>query len=182
MTTPVPVRTARGFGITAVTPHELSTQAALEVMKSGGNAVDGAIAANAVQGVVAPETCGVGGDLFALVHVPGTMAPSCLNASGRAGSGANASTLRDRGYMTMPIYGRATITVPGCVDGWYVLVDRFGSLPSHRCWNQPSDLPRKDSRPRRNSRLHGPGTRSVSEPSLRPRRCFQKGIPRQSAN
>ena len=129
MAHPVPVRTARGFGITAVTPHELSTQAALEVMESGGNAVDGAIGANAVQGVVAPETCGVGGDLFALVHVPGTDSPSCLNASGRAGSGARASVLRDRGHTTMPLYGPAAITVPGCVDGWYALSDRFGCLP-----------------------------------------------------
>lgn len=129
MTYSVPIRTARGFGITAVTPHELSTLAALEVMQSGGNAVDGAIAANAVQGVVAPETCGVGGDLFALVHVPGTMSPNCLNASGRAGSGADAAALRDRGHKTMPLYGPATITVPGCVDGWYALADRFGALP-----------------------------------------------------
>ena len=129
MTYPVPVRTARGFGITAVTPHELSTQAALEIMRSGGNAVDGAIAANAVQGVVAPETCGVGGDLFALVHIPGSTSPACLNASGRAGSGSRATALRDRGYTDMPLYGPATITAPGCVDGWYALAERFGSVP-----------------------------------------------------
>ena len=72
---PVPIRTARGFGAAAVTPHELSTAAAMEIMRSGGNAADGALAANAVQGVVAPETCGVGGDLFALVHTPGTRSP-----------------------------------------------------------------------------------------------------------
>ena len=87
------------------------------------------MAANAVQGVVAPETCGIGGDLFALVHVPGTPAPACLNASGRAGSGASARALRDRGHTTMPLYGPAPVTVPGCVDGWYALAGRFGSLP-----------------------------------------------------
>ena len=124
-----PIRTARGFGIAAVTPHELATVAAFNIIASGGNAVDGAVAANAVQGVVAPETCGIGGDLFALVHVPGTVSPSCLNASGRAGSGADASALRDQGHTTMPLYGPATITSPGCVDGWYALVNRFGSLP-----------------------------------------------------
>ena len=129
VTDPVPLRTARGFGITAVAPHELSTLAALEVMQAGGNAADGAMAANAVQGVVAPETCGIGGDLFALVHVPGTPAPACLNASGRAGSGASARALRDRGHTTMPLYGSAPVTVPGCVDGWYALAGRFGSLP-----------------------------------------------------
>ena len=129
MTYAIPIRTARGFGNAAVSPHELSTQAALEIMESGGNAVDGAIAANAVQGVVAPETCGVGGDLFALVHLPGSDAPACLNSSGRAGSGAGAGALRDRGHVTMPLYGPASITVPGCVDGWYALSDRFGSRP-----------------------------------------------------
>ena len=91
MTHPVPVHTARGFGATTVAPHELSTLAAMEIMSSGGNAVDGAIAANAVQGTVAPETCGIGGDLFALVHQPGMEAPACLNSSGRAGSTATSS-------------------------------------------------------------------------------------------
>ena len=129
MNYPVPVRTARGFGASAVAPHELSTSAALEIMRSGGNAVDGAIAANAVQGVVAPETCGVGGDLFALVHSPGDRSPRCLNASGRAGSGADASALRRRGHTLMPIRGPEAVTVPGCVDGWYALSGRFGSLP-----------------------------------------------------
>lgn len=126
---PVPIRTARGFGASAVAPHELSASAALEIMRSGGNAVDGAIAANAVQGVVAPETCGVGGDLFALVHTPGNRSPRCLNASGRAGSGADASVLRRRGHTVMPLRGPEPVTVPGCVDGWYALSGRFGSLP-----------------------------------------------------
>ena len=129
MTHPVPVHTARGFGATAVAPHELSTLAAIEIMSSGGNAVDGAIAANAVQGTVAPETCGIGGDLFALVHQPGMEAPTCLNSSGRAGSGASAAALRDAGHTTMPIDGPPTVTVPGCVDGWYALSERYGSLP-----------------------------------------------------
>ena len=125
----IPPRTARGLKAAAVTPHELSTQAAMEIMGSGGNAVDGAIAANAVQGVVAPETCGVGGDLFVLVHVPDTPAPVCLNASGRAGSGASAERLRDEGHLEMPLFGPTSITVPGCVDGWRAMVDRFGTRP-----------------------------------------------------
>ncbi|WP_420613884.1 gamma-glutamyltransferase family protein [Candidatus Spongiisocius sp.] len=129
MTHPVPVRTARGFGAAAVAPHELSTLAAIEVMEGGGNAVDGAIAANAVQGTVAPETCGIGGDLFALVHRPGLDSPACLNSSGRAGSGADASALREAGHTTMPLYGAPTVTVPGCVDGWHALTERYGALP-----------------------------------------------------
>ena len=71
----------------AVTPHYLATAAALEILAAGGNAADAAVAANAVQGMVDPTTCGPGGDLFALVHRPGEAAPDALNASGRGGSG-----------------------------------------------------------------------------------------------
>lgn len=128
MTHPVPVRTARGFGAVAAAPHELSALAAIEVMAGGGNAVDGAIAANAVQGTVAPETCGIGGDLFALVYGPDTDSPACLNSSGRAGSGANPGALRATGHTTMPLHGPPAVTVPGCVDGWHALSGRYGSL------------------------------------------------------
>lgn len=117
---------SRGNGAAAVTPHALATTAAMETMASGGNAIDGAIAANAVLGVVAPETCGIGGDLFALVHGPGMDVPAVLNASGRAGSGAHAERLRSEGHTAMPPYHPATATVPGCVDGWHALVERFG--------------------------------------------------------
>ena len=113
----------------AVAPHELSALAAIEIMAAGGNAADGAIAANAVQGTVAPETCGIGGDLFALVHRPGMGSPACLNSSGRAGSGADAAALREAGHTTMPVNGAPTVTVPGCVDGWHILSERYGSLP-----------------------------------------------------
>ncbi len=118
-----------GFGDTAVTPHELATMAAMEIYALGGNAVDAAVAANAVQGVVAPETCGVGGDLFALVHRPGDSSPATLNASGRAGSGVDAAQLREAGFTNIPFDHPASVTVPGCVDGWSALVDRFGSMP-----------------------------------------------------
>jgi gamma-glutamyltranspeptidase/glutathione hydrolase len=97
-------------------------------MESGGNAVDAAIAANAVQGVVAPETCGVGGDLFALIHEPGNEMPAVLNASGRAGSGADPTALRDAGHVTVPFSHPEAVTVPGCVDGWETLVNRHGRL------------------------------------------------------
>ncbi len=110
MTHPVPVHTARGFGAAAVAPHELSTLAAIEIMAGGGNAVDGAIAANAVQGTVAPETCGIGGDLFALVHHPGMDSPACLSSSGRAGSGTDADALRKASHTTMPLYGAPPVT------------------------------------------------------------------------
>ena len=101
-------------------------------MASGGNAVDGAVAANAVQGVVAPETCGVGGDLFALVHTPGQDIPTVLNASGRAGGRADARALRTAGYATVPFTHPDAVTVPGCVEGWSELIERFGRLPLER--------------------------------------------------
>lgn len=125
---PLEPRQADTYGVIAVTPHYLSTHAALWAMDQGGNAVDAAIAANATQGVVAPETCGVGGDLFALIHQPGTASPAALNASGRAGSGADSEALRRSGLDTIPQTHPAAVSVPGCVDGWIELSRRFGRL------------------------------------------------------
>ncbi|WP_030158637.1 gamma-glutamyltransferase family protein [Glycomyces sp. NRRL B-16210] len=101
-----------------------------EVLANGGNAVDAAIAAGAALTVVAPHLCGLGGDLFALVHVPGEATPAYLNASGRAGSGADPEGLRAEGHTAMPFRGdlRST-TVPGCVDGWFALHERYGTRP-----------------------------------------------------
>jgi len=108
-------------------------------MERGGNAVDGAIAANAVQGVVAPDTCGVGGDLFALVHRPGDAAPTVLNASGVAGSGTSAEVLR-RSHSEMPYRHPWTVTVPGCVAGWSELSDKWGLLPLERALGPAIEL------------------------------------------
>ena len=113
----------------AVTADHLASEAALEIMAAGGSAVDGAIAANAVLGMVAPDTCGIGGDLFAIVHEPGHTVPTALNASGRAGSGATAAALRSEGFTAMPLRHPATVTVPGCIDGWEALQARYGRLP-----------------------------------------------------
>ena len=97
----------------------------------GGNAVDAAIAATATQGVVAPETCGVGGDLFALVHRPGWDEPRALNASGRAGSHVDPDPVRDLGVI--PRDHPLSVTVPGCVDGWSVLSSELGRLSLIEC-------------------------------------------------
>lgn len=121
----------RGFGDIVVTPHHHSTAAAIEILAAGGNAVDAAIAANAVQGVVAPETCGIGGDLFALVHRPGTRLPLALNASGPAGSGVDADALLDADGA-MPLFGPHSVTVPGCVAGWEALRSELGTMPLER--------------------------------------------------
>lgn len=112
-----------------VTPHFLATRAGTAVLRKGGNAADAAITANAVLGVVAPETCGIGGDLFALVHSPNMNEPAALNASGRAGSGATADLVRAEGLRSIPIRSRWAVTVPGCVDGWVALHKRYGALP-----------------------------------------------------
>lgn len=111
----------------AATPHERSTEAARSVLAHGGNAVDAAIAAVSTQGVVAPETCGLGGDLFALVHQPGWDRPRALNASGRAGSKADASELQ--GLDEVPPDHPLTVTIPGCVDGLATLSAELGSIP-----------------------------------------------------
>ncbi|MEN8239064.1 MAG: gamma-glutamyltransferase [Actinomycetota bacterium] len=112
-----------------VSPHYLASRAGIEIIGAGGNAVDAAIAVDAVLGVVAPDTCGPGGDLFALIHQPGTETPVALNASGRAGSGITADGMRDQGFGEIPYRSPWSITVPGCVDGWEALVERYANLP-----------------------------------------------------
>jgi len=112
-----------------VAPHRLSAEAGRSILKAGGNAADAAIAAIATQGVVAPETCGVGGDLFALVHRPGWDQPWALNSTGRAGSNADAAALRAAGFDEIPADHPAAVTVPGCVDGIVTLSGELGSMP-----------------------------------------------------
>lgn len=116
--------------VMVATVDPLASQAGVEMLRRGGSAADAAIAANAVLAVTLPNQCGLGGDLFALVHSGGGTAPAVLNASGRAGSGASAERLRDEGRDRMPVRGDVrSATVPGCVDGWLALHDRFGRLP-----------------------------------------------------
>ncbi len=127
MTAP-PTSSVRGVNGAVATADQLATNAGIGVLAGGGNAVDAAIATNAVMAVVAPHLCGMGGDLFALVHRDGEVA--ALNASGRAGSGADADELRADGQTEMPFHHDIrSVTVPGCVDGWIALHARFGSRP-----------------------------------------------------
>jgi gamma-glutamyltranspeptidase/glutathione hydrolase len=98
------------------------------VFAHGGNAVDAAIGANAAIAVTGPHLCGMGGDLFALVSTPEGEVHA-LNSSGRAGSGADAAAMRAEGLTDMPFRGDVrTVTIPGCVDGWVALSERFGRL------------------------------------------------------
>jgi gamma-glutamyltranspeptidase/glutathione hydrolase len=122
-----------GHGDTVVSPHFLATRAGIEIFEAGGSAVDAAIAVDAMLGVVAPETCGIGGDLFALIWEPGMPAPAALNSSGWAGSGADAADLRALGHQRMPAFHPLTVTVPGCVAGWSELSARFGHLSLSDC-------------------------------------------------
>ena len=111
------------------TSQPLATAAGLEILRQGGNAVDAAIAANAVLTLVEPTGCGLGGDLFAMVWDPGTGRLHGLNGSGRSPRSLTLAELRGRGLDRMPAYGPLPVSVPGCVDGWFTLHDRFGTLP-----------------------------------------------------
>lgn len=113
----------------ACTSHPLATQAALEVLRAGGSAVDGAIAANACLGLMEPTGSGVGGDLFALVWEAGTGRLHGLNASGRSAKGLSLGWFQERGMRQIPKYGPLPVTVPGCVDGWLQLQRKFGRVP-----------------------------------------------------
>jgi gamma-glutamyltranspeptidase / glutathione hydrolase len=107
----------------------LAAGAGVEMLRRGGSAADAAIATNAVLAVTSQHLCGLGGDLFAVVVPPGER-PIALNASGRAGSGADPDRLRSQGHTVMPFRDDiAAVTVPGCVDGWMALHERFGKLP-----------------------------------------------------
>lgn len=115
----------------AASADDRATRAALETMAQGGNAVDAAIAANAVLAITCPHLCGLGGDLLAIVaQGPASSRPvRVLNASGRAAAGADPAALRARGLTAIPLrHDLAAVTVPGCVDGWVELHARYGHL------------------------------------------------------
>jgi gamma-glutamyltranspeptidase/glutathione hydrolase len=130
------------------TSHPLAAQAALDILKAGGSAVDAAIAANAVLGVVEPVGGGVGGDAFALVWDPKTGRLYGLNGSGASPSGLSAEELRRRlGPRTaIPLWGALPVTVPGAVDAWFELHGRFGRLPMRKVL-QPAIRLARDGHP-----------------------------------
>ena len=118
----------------AATAHPLATQTALDVLKRGGSAVDAAIAANAMLGLVEPTGNGIGGDLFAIVWDPETQQLYGYNGSGRSPKGATLEDIQAKADAFMngeeiPPFGTASVTVPGTVDGWFALHDKFGKLP-----------------------------------------------------
>jgi len=113
-------------GIVA-TEHPLASQIGATILAQGGNAVDAAVAANAAMGLVGPMANGIGGDLFAIVYEAKSGKIYGLNASGWAPAGLNIELIRKEGFTTsMPQSGIHSVTVPGCVDSWQKLLDRFG--------------------------------------------------------
>lgn len=112
-------------GIVA-TEHPLASQIGATILAQGGNAVDAAVAANAAMGVVAPMANGIGGDLFAIVYEARSGKLYGLNASGWSPAGLSIELLKAQGHSAMPQLGIQSVTVPGCVDGWQKLLDRFG--------------------------------------------------------
>jgi len=107
----------------------LAVEIGVEVLKAGGNAVDAAIAVNAALGLMEPVSCGVGGDLFAIVWDAKSARLYGLNASGRSPYLLTVDEVKKRGVSAMPYTGVLPQTVPGCVDGWFELHRRFGKLP-----------------------------------------------------
>ena len=111
------------------TSHPLASQIGLDILKQGGNAIDAAIAANAALGLMEPTGCGVGGDLFAIVWDAKTQKLYGLNGSGRSPKSMTLDTLKAMGLEKIPAYGPLPVSVPGAVDGWTSLHDKFGSMP-----------------------------------------------------
>jgi len=109
-----------------VTPHPLATAAGVDALRAGGTAVDAAVAANAMLAVVYCGSCGIGGDAFALVWEPGEGRLHGFNGSGRSPAALTIEAVRRAGFDEMPIRGPLAITVPGAVDAWVQLLERFG--------------------------------------------------------
>jgi len=113
----------------AATSQPLATQIALDVLKAGGSAVDAAIAANAALGLMEPVGCGIGGDLFAIVWDADEGELSGLNASGRSPASLTLEYFEEQGLESIPALGPLPVSVPGAVDGWFELHERYGRLP-----------------------------------------------------
>ncbi|MEM7422938.1 MAG: gamma-glutamyltransferase [Pseudomonadota bacterium] len=120
---------AHGMSAMAATSHTLSTQAAIDILRAGGNAMDAAIAACAVQCVVEPGSTGVGGDCFCLYAPAGTSVPIAFNGSGKAPSGATTDYFAGQGIAELPRQSPHACVVPGAVDAWCQLNADHGRLP-----------------------------------------------------
>ena len=119
----------------AATSHPLATQTAISILKNGGNAIDAAIAANAVLGLVEPTGCGIGGDLFAIIWSADEKKLFGLNSSGPAPKNISINKLKEMGLEKIPPYGPLPVTVPGAVAGWVSIHKKFGLLEFNELFN-----------------------------------------------
>lgn len=119
------------------TSHPLASQIGLDILKAGGNAIDAAIASNIALGLMEPTGNGIGGDLFVIVWDAKTKKLYGLNASGPAPINISVDYFKANGYEKIPSYGPLPVSVPGAVDGWIKLHEKFGKLPSINYSNQP---------------------------------------------
>lgn len=110
------------------TSHPLAAQAALDILKRGGNAMDAAIAGAVLLGMCEPQMTGIGGDCFVLWTAPGSDVVQAFNGSGRAPAGIDAQVLRDRGAQTVPLYSAEAVTIPGAIDAFCTLSDTQGRV------------------------------------------------------
>jgi len=109
--------------------HPLASQAGAAILERGGQAIDAAIAANAVLCVVRPHMCGLGGDAFIIFYQAKDKKVEVLNASGRSPFAATREFYVEQGFQNIPARGILTATVPGVVDGWVAALEKYGSLP-----------------------------------------------------
>ena len=110
------------------TSHPLATQIGLDILKNGGNAIDAAIAANAAIGLMEPTGNGIGGDLFAIIWMENDKKLYGLNASGRSPKNLKLEYFKNNNFTKIPAYGPLPVSVPGCVDGWFEMHEKFGNL------------------------------------------------------
>lgn len=125
------------------TSHQLGALTAIDILKNGGNAVDAAVAGAVVLGFCEPAMTGLGGDVFAMIHNPETGRISGLNGSGRAPAALNAERLRKEGFTSIPLNSVHSVTIPGAVNAFDILIKKFGRLaladvlaPAIRCARQ----------------------------------------------
>lgn len=111
------------------TSHPLATQIGLDMLKKGGSAIDAAIACNAALGLMEPTGCGIGGDIFAIVWDAKTKKLYGLNGSGRSPASLTLKDFKSMGLSKIPASGPLPVSVPGTVDGWFALHEKFGSKP-----------------------------------------------------
>ena len=123
------------------TSQPLATQVGLQILRNGGNAIDAAIGANAAMGLMEPTGNGIGGDLFAIIWHQDTQQLYALNASGRSPQNLSYDELMDildeMDRSSIPAYDLLSVSVPGAVDGWFEMHDRFGSASMEEILSEP---------------------------------------------